>query len=223
MSAKLKNSPNTIWKSFKFMNTMIRDAMKMKGIIDYNPFEDFNRGNYKNPDKLGIKLEHCKRIEGLIENENLPVLIRRVATRFLFMCYSGLRFEDAMRFDPVKHIVDNERIWIKTQKAGVFLNMKLYGRLSRVIDLIRIHPLPRMTNQDFNRWLKQVGESAGITHIKLTCHVGRHTFGGLLAEMEIPQEQAQRLLAHKDIRSTKVYYHVKAKNLDNAMDKLNNL
>ena len=64
---------------------------------------------------------------------------------------------------------------------------------------------------------------AGIGHIKLTCHVGRHTFGGLLAEMEIPEEQAQKLLAHKDIRSTRVYYHIKAKNLDNAMDKLNNM
>ena len=223
MENKLKKSTNTIWKSFKFMNTMIRDAVKMKGIIDHNPFEDFDRGSYKNPVKLGLEMMHCDLIEPLCLREDVPVQISRVAIKFLFMCYCGLRFEDAMTFDPEIHVINNDRIVLKTQKAGVSINMKLYDRLSNIINLLREYPLSRMSNQDFNQLLKVVGNLAGIGHIKLTCHVGRHTFGGLLAEMEIPEEQAQKLLAHKDIRSTRIYYHVKAKNLDKAMDKLNGL
>jgi integrase len=202
---------------------MIRDAIKMKGLINYNPFEDFDRGSYQNPVKLGIELEHCNLIEPICTREDVPVIVRRVASKFLLMCYSGLRFEDAMSFDPDAHVIDNERIVMKTQKAGVALNMKLYNRLSKIIELLGKNPLPLISNQEFNKWLKVVGNLAGLGHLKLTCHVGRHTFGGLLAEMEIPEEQAQKLLAHKDIRSTRVYYHVKAKNLDNAMDKMNGM
>ncbi len=223
MEITLKNSSNTIWKSFKFLNTMIRDAIKMKGIIDHNPFEDFDRGSYANPDKLGIELEHCNLIEPICTREDVPVIVRRVAIKFLLMCYSGLRFEDAMSFNPNIHVIDNDRIVMKTQKAGTTLNMKLYNRLSHVIELIRKNPLPHLTNKEFNKWLQVVANLAGLGHIHITCHVGRHTFGGLLAEMEIPEEQAQKLLAHKDIRSTRVYYHVKAKNLDSAMDKMNGL
>lgn len=221
MKATLKNSPNTIWKTFKFLNTMIRVAIKMKGLIDSNPFDDFNRPRYNNPDKLGLDLQHCDLIEPLCTREDLPVLVRRVATRFLLMCYCGLRFEDAINFKPDIHVPNGDRITLKTQKAGVMVNMKLYDRLARVIDLIREHPLQVMSNQEFNKWLKVVANLAGIGHMKLTCHVGRHTFGGLLAEMEVPQEQAQILLAHRDIRSTRVYYHVKPKNIDQAIDRLN--
>ena len=80
-----------------------------------------------------------------------------------------------------------------------------------------------MSNQDFKQNLKIVAALAGITHVKLSAHVGRHTSCGLLAEMKIPQEQAQRRLAHRDIRSTRVYHHVKVKSLDQAMDKMNEL
>lgn len=219
----LKNSSNTIWKSFKFLNTMMRDAIKMKGLLDRNPFEDFDRGSYENPAKLGLDMMHCDLIEPLCLREDLPVQIRRVAIKFLLMCYSGLRFEDAMNFEPEKHVINNDRIVLKTHKAGVSINMKLYDRLAKIINLLRQYPLPKMSNQEFNQLLKMVANLAGIGHMKLTCHVGRHTFGGLLAEMEIPQEQAQRLLGHKDIWSTQVYFHVKAKNLDKAMDKLNGL
>lgn len=223
METVLGNMDNTVWKSFKFMNTMVLDALKMKGFISDNPFLEFDRGAYKNPVKLGIELVHCDLIEPLCTREDLPVIVRRVAIKFLLMCYSGLRYEDAMAFDPAIHVIDGDRIVMNTKKAGVNLNMKLYNRLSAVIGLLKDNLLPNLSNKEFNKWLKVVANLAGIGHVKLTCHVGRHTFGGLLAEMEIPEEQAQKLLAHKDIRSTRVYYHVKGKNLDKAMDKMNDL
>ena len=151
MERYLKNSSNTVWKSFKFMNTMIRDAIKLKGIIESNPFADFNRGSYSNPLKLGLDLIHCNLIEAICCREDVPVLVRRVSIKFLLMCYSGLRFEDAMSFDPKKHVINNDRIVLKTQKAGVSINMKLYDRLYNIIELLKLYPLPQMTNQEFNK------------------------------------------------------------------------
>lgn len=73
-----------------------------------------------------------------------------------------------------------------------------------------------------NKWLKIVAGMIDGTSVPLTAHVSKHTFGELLAEMEIPIDQAQKLLAHKDRRSAKVYYRIKDKTLDKTIDeKLN--
>ena len=59
--------------------------------------------------------------------------------------------------------------------------------------------------------------------INLTAHVGRHTFGATLADMDVPIERAQKLLGHRDKKSTEVYYHIKNKVLDEEMMKWNEL
>lgn len=216
-----QNEPNTIFKTFKFINTMMNDALKMGGIIERNPFADFNRGKYEDPNKLGITVEECDRIREVI-NQHEGAL-KWVAAKFLLMCYAGLRFEDAMRYDPDIHSINGTRIEIKTQKKGVHLNMKVYARLADVIQLLRELPKMIMTNKEYNKWLKVLANLAKVITVPLSAHVGRHTFGEILAEMEVPEEQAQRLLAHKDKRSTRVYYKVKDKALDRAIDKLNYL
>lgn len=222
MKEELGNEPNTIFKTFKFMNRMLNIAMKQGGIIDENPMNDFDRGKYTNPQRQFIELEACDAIFKLIARDDVPVIVRRVSIYYLLMCYSGLRFEDAMAFDPDIHTIDNQRLVKKTSKGeGMVLNLLLWDRLAPIIDLIREHRL-NLTNKKFNKWMEVVTTLAGIDK-KLTAHIGRHTFGGFLADAEIPIEQAQHLLGHKDIRSTRIYYHMKQKKLDEAASKLNNL
>lgn len=73
-----------------------------------------------------------------------------------------------MAFDPAVHVIGNNRIYIKTEKAGTFLNLKLYNQLSRIIAFLQAYPLPPMSNQDFNQHLKIVAALASITHLKLS-------------------------------------------------------
>lgn len=47
MRETLLNHPNTIWKSLKFINTMLNLAIKIGGIIQENPFKNYNRAKYK--------------------------------------------------------------------------------------------------------------------------------------------------------------------------------
>ena len=47
--------------------------------------------------------------------------------------------------------------------------------------------------------------------------VGRHTFGGILAQLDTPIKVAQKLLGHKEIASTEIYFHMRDKSLDKAM------
>lgn len=219
METKLENHPNTVWKSFKFMNTMIRHAINKGGIILHNPFTEFNRGKYTQGTRAYLTIDHCNAIEKLTMAENIT--IRTVAVYFLLMAYSGMRWAEARIFDYNKHVVDDERIIMHYQKKDTDVNNKMHHRL-RHIALLTIGLPLNLENQVFNRWLKLIATTCNIP-VNLTCHVGRHTLGGLLATMNVPIESAKKILGHHSIKSTWIYYHQNPATIDTEMDKLNAL
>lgn len=220
MRDRLKNDPNTVWKSFKFLNTMLSKALKIGGIIDANPMKSFDRGKYIQRPKIGMEIDHCNKIAAICIDPLHPVILRRVGMYMLLMAYSGMRFSDAMRFDPDQHVKDG-RLVMDYQKFSSSVNFVVHDRLQKAIDWIRDNRL-KLSNKDFNIWAKVLGTLIGLS-FDLTSHRGRHTMGGLLADLEIPEEQAQVILGHKDIRSTRVYYHVKNKAVDKSIGKMNSL
>lgn len=222
MRDQLKNSDNTIWKTFKFLKKMVTDAKKKGGIIKQDPFEEFDRGTYSQTDRTFLSIEECNQIFQTAKDETLPVMVRTVASYFLLMCYSGLRYEDAITFKPAIHIIENERLVRKTSKGkGNIINIILYGRLREIVEMVKLFPL-KMSNKKFNEWLQIVAAHSRINK-HITCHVGRHTFGSFLPDAGISKEAAQKLLGHSDMRSTNIYYHMKDKNVDDAAEKLNAL
>ena len=71
--------------------------------------------------------------------------------------------------------------------------------------------------------VKIAASLAGINK-NLSAHVGRHTFGRMLAENGVDKHKAKKLLAHRDIRSTDVYYHMQDTEIDKEVtDKLYHL
>jgi site-specific recombinase XerD len=219
MLVTLGNHENTVWKSFKWLNTMINDAIKIGGLIKNNPFKEFDRGHYKQGKRSYLEIADCDKIHELMTT-NIPNQLRIIAAYYLFMCYTGLRFTDATKqFKPTIHIINNERIIITAGKNDVTVNLIIHNRLRQVLDLVVQNPL-KITNKDFNKYLKVIATMTTID-INLTAHVGRHTFGATLAEMNIPIERAQRLLGHRDKKSTIIYYHLKNKDLDSEMEKWN--
>ncbi len=216
MRDTLNNEPNTIWKSFKFMNTMMRDAIKMGGIIDKNPFDNFDRGCYRQTTRTFLTKTERGRLEALLTGQPLPPELYKVVVYELFMCYAGLRFEDAMRFDYDVHVIDDERLVMETQKAKEQVNIKLFPKLREVLAYVREHPLST-SNQEFNAMLKVAAAMAGIDK-KLTAHVGRHSFGRMLAENGVDIKKAQKLLGHRDERSTRIYFHLLDTDVDKEVD-----
>lgn len=210
-----ENSPNTIWKAFKFMHTMFEDAIKAKGIVSENPFDTFDRGQYKQTKRTWLDKGERLALEKLLYTE-IGEELYKVVVYMLFMCYCGLRFEDAMIFNYDEHIVDDERLMMETGKEDESLNIKLYPKLREIVMWVRDHPL-QTSNQEFNRWAKIAAAAAGIKK-NLTAHVGRHTFGRILAENKVNEKKAQRLLAHRDPRSTRIYYHLLDTDVDDEVD-----
>jgi integrase/recombinase XerD len=217
----LANHDNTVWKTLKWMNTMINDAIKIGGLIRDNPFKEFNRGKYKQGKRNYLEISDCDKIHELMSKE-IPDQLRVIAAYYLFMCYTGLRFGDATKqFQPTIHIQNNERIIITTAKYDQEVNLLIHDRLRSVLDIVINNPL-QITNKDFNKYLKVVATMSEIP-VNLTAHVGRHTFGATLAEMNVPIERAQKLLGHRDKKSTEIYYHIKNKVLDSEMRKWDEL
>ena len=72
----------------------------------------------------------------------------------------------------------------------------------------------------FNWCLRAISEFLEIDK-KVSSHVARYSFGTSLAANGISKEVAQGLLAHSNIKSTKIYYHLENADLDAAMKKLN--
>lgn len=220
MIDELKNEHNTWWKGLKFVSTFINKAIKVGGIIEESPFEQFDRGEYLQKPKTGLEMDQCQLIEPVCTDESKPVIMRQVAAYFLLMCYSGMRFADAMRFDPDTH-VKNGRLVMTYQKFQTNINFQVYDRLAWVIELVRSNPL-QISNKDFNIWLKVVGPMVGI-EMELGSHRGRHSMGGFLADLEVPEAEAQLIMGHKDPRSTRIYYHLKNKKIDRSVQRIDSL
>lgn len=220
MRDKLKNDTNTIWKSFKFINTMINKAIDTGGILLENPFKNFDRGKYEQRPKEGIEINQCEEILKLCLDKHQPVMLQRVAMYFLLMAYSGMRFSDAMDFNPDDHI-QNGRFVMTYKKFNTNVNFEIWERLANIVTMVR-HNRLKICNKEFNKWLKVVGGLCKI-ELTLTSHVGRHTMGGFLRDLDIPIDKAQVIMGHKDQRSTEIYFHIKNKTIDGHVKKLDAL
>jgi integrase/recombinase XerD len=224
MKVRLKNKTNTIWKSMKFMRTMLYDAQKILGDHINNPFEkmSFQMPEYINPEKDGLYIEEIDRIEKLLDQPH-PEIIQIIAAKFLFMCYTGLRISDAKRFNPKSHLKNGERIVITSQKTGITTDLKLFTRLQRLLDRLKEFPENKISDDKFNQYLSVIAELAKIDRLPFSSHLGRHTFGCLLAEMDFSEEQAQKLMGHKDKKYTRIYFQLRRPAMDKAVEsKLNN-
>lgn len=216
-----KNHVNTIWKTFKWMNTMINDAIRHGGIIKDNPFKEFDRGKYKQGSRNYLLISDCDKLHEFIEKDR-PEKMKVIAAYYLLMCYTGMRFNDATKnFKPSEHVKDDTHIILATEKTGSTIDIYIHDRLRKILPIIKENPID-LINKTFNDYLKIIGSDCGIK-TTLTAHVGRHTFGATLAELGVPIEVAQRLLGHMDRKSTAIYYHITNKTLHDNMKKWDEL
>lgn len=215
MLMELKNQHNTAWKALKFMRTMFSDAKREKVFLGEDPFLNFDRGKYQQGQRKFMEIDDCKEIMKVLQS-NIPDTLRDVGYYYLFMCYTGFRFTTATSvFNYDTHVEKDKRIIMPGQKKGNDTNILIHELLRPVLDYVRQHKIS-LTSQHFNKYLSVLGTLACIK-TPLTAHVGRHTFGGILAQLDTPIRVAQKLLGHKDMKSTEIYFHMRDKSLDKAM------
>lgn len=197
LSKNLKK--NTVLSIMKRLKTLLKFAVA-KEIINKNPMDGIILGEFESKKDFLTEYD-LKKIEAIVPDLNADYA--KIAKMFLFSCYTGLRFSDAMNL---------EKMEIKKNDSG--LGLYFSQRKTKELNYIPLLPEAvklllevkglKYTNQYYNRTLKSIGEVAGIK-TSITSHLARHTFATIGLNKGIKMEVMQSLLGHSNIKITQGY------------------
>lgn len=147
---------------------------------------------------------------------------------FCFSCVTGLRYSDLQQLRR-EHIKDGE-IRITVKKTKELLTIPLNPYSLAILDKYKeqYRPLPIISNQKMNDYLKELCKLAGInetveivrfrgskriakTYPKyelITVHTGRKTFATLSLERGMSAEEVMTITGHRDYKSFKRYVKI---------------
>jgi integrase len=147
---------------------------------------------------------------------------------FCFSCVTGLRYSDlmALRWENVK----GHELRITVTKTKEQLTIPLIGYAVDILEKYKesAKPLPIISSQNFNIYIKELCKLAGINEsiqvvrfngVKrsveifpkydlISAHVGRKTFCTLSLERGMSAEQVMKISGHSDYRSFQRYVNV---------------
>lgn len=212
--------------------------------------------------KIGVKLDESYRtftlkkdkleVIALTEREFQTLLdldlklnskLDKVRDVFCFSCCTGLRYSDLnqLKWDHIKGMELHFTVQKTNEPLTVPLSPQAYEILEKYKDQLR--PLPIISNQKMNDYLKDLGKMAGIDDpieiiryrgsekiIKLfkksellSVHAGRKTFATLSLEKGIPAETVMSITGHRSYASFQRYVKVteerKRKEMERAWGK----
>lgn len=147
----------------------------------------------------------------------------RITDMFLFCCFTGLRYCDAIRLKWGD--INNNEIKIVQKKTKVCVKVPvppqaitLMGERGDVNDTI-FTLFSRSKNEIvLKKWLL----ANGITK-HITFHCSRHTYAVLLLSQDVSLYVVSKLLGHTDVKTTQVYANIVDASRADAAAKLDNL
>lgn len=212
-----KLSDGGIYNYHKCLKALLHRALSF-GIIDRNPYDrlKFKRGYRENVEYLTD--EEMSRFEALILPKGSQLDV--VHDLFIFQMYTGLPFSDMQAFDGSDYKWDGhawrnvgERI-----KTGVAYVSQLLSPVVRVLEKYGWE-IPKISNADYNRHLKTLGQMAGIK-TRLHSHLARHTFATWMLRNGASIENVSKMLGHTNITQTQRYAKVQAVSVYDDFEKV---
>lgn len=138
---------------------------------------------------------------------------------FLFCCYTGLRFSDAVRIAADNFCLVGGKLWLiySSVKTDISVRLPLFllfnGKAVQIYEKYRrkgmktLFGMSPSCNSLVNKRLKRIGESAGLEK-HFSFHAARHTNATLLLYHGANITTVQKLLGHKSIRTTEIYIDI---------------
>jgi len=207
-----KVTSNTIYDRENFLHRMLTAAVPRH--LATNPMDGMPRTRFDGNIPHFLTDDQVQRMTAFVTALK-DGSMKRAGIYFLADMEIGLRVSDLEAFDPEKDIVEG-RFVKKTKKGKTIVALKVSDRLQGYIDYIRANPFD-MSKSTYDRRLKQISDLLGFEP-RLKSHVARHTLGRRLARANVNIKIAQKILGHKNIASTEVYYHIDDSEVDAAMD-----
>ena len=214
-----KLSDAAVYNYHKCLKALLNRALSF-GKIEANPYDrlkgKFKRGERENPEYLTE--EEMKRFEAIILPQGSELDV--VHDLFIFQMYTGLPYSDMQAFDASDYKYDGEA-WKRVGeriKTGVPYVSQLLPPAVKVLEKYGWE-IPQLSNADYNRHLKALGQMAGIK-TRLHSHLARHTFATWMLSHDIPIEHVSKMLGHTNITQTQRYAKVLAQSVYDDFSKV---
>lgn len=164
-----------------------------------------------------------------LEHAPLPSSLRQVRDAFLFCCYTGLRYSDFVRLTTANIQRGSVHTWVHftTLKTGAEVRLPLdllfEGKALHLLNIYRdnVSTLFRLpANPTVDKQLLTIARHAGIGK-HFSFHSARHTNATLLLAQGINVTAVQKLLGHKNVRTTMNYCEVMDSTIVNELERVN--
>lgn len=202
-------------------NTVGKKIMTLKIFLNEAMVQDYHLPNYhsrkfkivsEESDTVALSKEELDRIYNLDLSKN-PSL-DRVRDLFIIACWTGLRFGDWHQIEPYN--IKDGMIELKQSKTGDPVVIPLHYTVKTVLEKYD-YELPKISNQKFNKYIKEVAKKAGINDITrhkitkggkeildtfpkyelISAHTGRRSFASNLYKEGISTVTIMALTGHK--------------------------
>jgi|GEM_PF-263838 len=222
------NQHNTVYKKIERLKSMFKWAYSME-FAEKDLSRKFKMKKHK---KVIVFLtqEELNRIHEL----TLIPRLETIRDGFLFMCYTGLPFNEIESLDESnlsRKINGGYGLIFSRKKTSKNLpEIPLLPQALMLLEKYKDHPkrirekklLPIPSNQNFNAYLKEIGTLAGIEK-SITTHTGRKTFATTVALRNgMSMEVLSKILGHSNMRITQDHYaEVQNERVNEEFEKLN--
>ena len=223
LKAEKQFEQNTIHKTLQRFRQMVKLAVGLD-FLDKDPFL-LHKNKRPKKQVVFLTLEELKSIE---EHRFASTRLQQVADMFVFCCYTGLGFTEMSNLEK-KHIIMgfDKKKWISIfrQKTNRKYEIPVLKKAELILKKYQGQErlLPKISNQRFNAYIKEVAEIVGIQK-NLTHHLARKTFAStILLYNDVPMEIVSELLGHSDLSTTSTHYaKVVKKKVSEQMKRINN-
>ncbi len=166
-----------------------------------------------------------------IYNTDFGPILNKARDIFCFACFTGARFSDVAHLEWQD--IHNNIWYLRTMKTKEIIEIPLTPWALSILDRYQYqsNPLPRISNQKLNEYLKQIGKLAGIdepvtisryiggqrveeTKPKyefLTMHTARRTFITLSLEKGVRPEVLIEITGHSSLKMLRRYIKITSK------------
>lgn len=203
---------NTVAKHLSHLRIYVNAAILQGYIRDEdNPFHK-RRIAHKTFKHVFLSPFELEKLERMVLPPKLKHL-QTTADAFCFCCYTGLRYSDFIRLgeSSIQRGITHTWINIECHKTGVPIRLpidmlfegKALSLISKYAD--RLESFFRLpSNSTVDKQLLTIGRYAGLTK-HFSFHTARHTNATLLLAQGVSVTTVQKLLGHKNIKTTMNY------------------
>ena len=228
---KKKMMASSRWVNYhRFLNTFIIDAQK-ENLMTYNPYDriHIDKGDDSQSIERCLSLKELRLLRSAaMPNERLD----RVRDLFVFQCFTCMAYVDLADFstNKVKVVDGKDMILGRRGKTGIEYQIPLLGPARQILDKYSGQLPPAltrrkkgngiMTNQQYNKVLKEVVQAAGLD-IHVTTHWARHTGATMLLNAGVAMDVIAKVGGWSDTKVLRrIYARMHPETVAQAVNKI---